>query len=194
MLEEAILATDLAMYFKNREEFFSLVDNENYEWSHDGHRSMLRSMLMTCCDIAAITKPWETQKVVAELVASEFYDQGDIEKNQLNIEPSVSLLLLHATRFGSNLNSIISLEQDMMNREKIAELPKMQLSFIDGICLPVYEAFAKLCPVQLRSLLSGVHSNRDAWTMLSNAPYELNSHCINMVNGAFSKDDDHIED
>ena len=82
----------------------------------------------------------------------------------------------------------------MMNREKIAELPKMQLSFIDGICLPVYEAFAKLCPSQLRSLLSGVHSNRDAWTILSNAPYELNSHGINKVNGAFFNDDHNIQD
>ena len=83
----------------------------------------------------------------------------------------------------------------MMNREKIAELPKMQLSFIDGICLPVYEAFAKLCPLQLRSLLSGVYSNRDAWTMLSNAPYELNSHNIHNLNGALHNDnDDIIED
>lgn len=32
----------------------------------------------------------QTQKVVAELVASEFYQQGDIEKEQLNIEPIVS--------------------------------------------------------------------------------------------------------
>ncbi|KFM80007.1 Dual 3',5'-cyclic-AMP and -GMP phosphodiesterase 11, partial [Stegodyphus mimosarum] len=52
-------------------------------------------MLMTLCDIAAITKPWEIQKVVAELVASEFFQQGDIEKEQLKIQPI-----------------------DMMNREK----------------------------------------------------------------------------
>lgn len=32
----------------------------------------------------------QTQKVVADLVASEFYQQGDIEKEQLNIEPIVS--------------------------------------------------------------------------------------------------------
>lgn len=32
----------------------------------------------------------EVQKVVAELVASEFFQQGDIEKAQLKIEPIVS--------------------------------------------------------------------------------------------------------
>lgn len=33
----------------------------------------------------------EVQKVVAELVASEFFQQGDIEKAQLKIEPIVSI-------------------------------------------------------------------------------------------------------
>lgn len=34
------------------------------------------------------------QKVVAELVASEFFQQGDIEKAQLKIEPIVSCLIV----------------------------------------------------------------------------------------------------
>lgn len=47
-------------------------------------------MMMTACDVAAITKPWEVQRKVAELVASEFFEQGDIEKEKLNITPIVS--------------------------------------------------------------------------------------------------------
>lgn len=46
--------------------------------------------MMTACDVAAITKPWEVQKKVAELVASEFFEQGDIEKEKLNLTPIVS--------------------------------------------------------------------------------------------------------
>lgn len=61
----------------------------------------------------------------------------------------------------------------MMNREKKDELPKMQMSFIDTICLPVYEAFAKLCPMEMKGLLKGVFHNRDAWTLLSTEPYQL---------------------
>ena len=45
---------------------------------------------MTACDIAAITKPWEIQQRVAVLVASEFFEQGDMERTDLNIEPMVS--------------------------------------------------------------------------------------------------------
>lgn len=48
-------------------------------------------MMMTACDVAAITKPWEIQKEVAQLVANEFFEQGDIEKTKLGEKPIVSL-------------------------------------------------------------------------------------------------------
>lgn len=77
LLEEAILATDLASYFRKRDTFFKLVNDGQLDWqSNAEHRSLLRCMLMTACDVAAITKPWPVQKVVANLVMSEFYQQG----------------------------------------------------------------------------------------------------------------------
>lgn len=44
---------------------------------------------MTACDVSAIAKPWEVQHKVAKLVADEFFDQGDLEKLQLNQQPVV---------------------------------------------------------------------------------------------------------
>lgn len=49
-------------------------------------------MLMTACDVAAITKPWAIQMRVAEMVANEFFEQGDVEREQLHFEPIVSFL------------------------------------------------------------------------------------------------------
>lgn len=46
---------------------------------------------MTVCDLAAITKPWDVEKRVAELVTMEFFEQGDIERQELNITPIVSI-------------------------------------------------------------------------------------------------------
>lgn len=46
--------------------------------------------MMTACDVAAITKPWEVQKEIAQLVASEFFEQGDLERDQLGQQPIVS--------------------------------------------------------------------------------------------------------
>lgn len=141
LLEEAILATDLANYLQKRDLFFQLVNSNQFDWKHnEEHRSLLRCMLMTACDVAAITKPWSVQKVVADLVMSEFYQQGDIERQELNIEPI-----------------------DMMNRDKMSKLPEMQIGFIDSICAPIYTAFARLFP-QLNPLLDGCLANRDLWT------------------------------
>ena len=46
--------------------------------------------MMTACDVSAICKPWEVQKSVAQLVASEFFEQGDLERQELHQEPVVS--------------------------------------------------------------------------------------------------------
>ncbi len=45
---------------------------------------------MTACDVAAVCKPWEVQQRVAHLVAAEFFEQGDLERSRLNLEPMVS--------------------------------------------------------------------------------------------------------
>ena len=98
---------------------------------------------MTSCDVAAIAKPWEVQRKVAHLVASEFFEQGDLERAQLQTEPMVRNRKYRINNIYSfrNWNPIFNpfvFFQAMMDRRKEHELPKMQVGFIDGICLPVY--------------------------------------------------------
>lgn len=78
---------------------------------------------------------------IAELVATEFFEQGDKERSELNIEPSVSAtcpivvnVLWNFARF------LFFIFQDLMNREKRDKIPSMQVSFIDAICVQLYEA------------------------------------------------------
>lgn len=59
-------------------------------WGEEEPRALLRAMSMTVCDLSAITKPWEIEKRVADLVSSEFFEQGDMERQELNITPIVS--------------------------------------------------------------------------------------------------------
>lgn len=61
-------------------------------WEDNSNKELLFSMLMTSCDISAITKPWPVQQKVATLVANEFFDQGDLERERLNVKPTVSAL------------------------------------------------------------------------------------------------------
>ena len=62
VLEDAILATDLAIYFRRRSETFAVIDDDALDWGSDAHRSLLRGMMMTGCDLSAITKPWPIQQ------------------------------------------------------------------------------------------------------------------------------------
>ncbi|XP_050665693.1 dual 3',5'-cyclic-AMP and -GMP phosphodiesterase 11-like isoform X2 [Leptidea sinapis] len=156
VLEDAILSTDLAVYFSKRKAFIEAVSSErsvsvtgasgpvSASWSSCGERrGLLRAMLMTACDLAAITKPWPVERRVAALVAGEFFRQGDLERQNLNLTPI-----------------------DIMNRDKEDQLPAMQVKFIDTICLPIYEAFAVLSPA-LQPLLDRVKSNRAHWIELN---------------------------
>ncbi|XP_031155685.1 cGMP-specific 3',5'-cyclic phosphodiesterase isoform X1 [Sander lucioperca] len=143
MIERAILATDLALYMKRRGEFFELTKNSQFVWEDENHKELLRSMLMTACDISAITKPWPVQKRIAELVATEFFEQGDKERRELNIEPS-----------------------DLMNREKRDKIPSMQVSFIDAICIQLYETLAGMSEY-CSPLLEGCQINRQQWKRLA---------------------------
>ncbi|XP_064199695.1 cGMP-specific 3',5'-cyclic phosphodiesterase isoform X1 [Anguilla rostrata] len=155
MIEKAILATDLALYMKKRGEFFDLTKNSQFVWDDDYHRDLLRSMLMTACDVSAITKPWPVQRRVAELVATEFFEQGDKERRELNIEPI-----------------------DLMNREKSDKIPSMQVSFIDAICTELYETLTNISE-SCSPLLEGCRKNRQNWNLLAEQGDKTE-----MVNGA----------
>lgn len=77
--------------FRKRGAFLSLVKPGSMaNWLSDESRSLLRAMSMTVCDLSAITKPWPIEKRVADLVSSEFFEQGDMEREELNITPIVS--------------------------------------------------------------------------------------------------------
>ncbi|XP_050425718.1 dual 3',5'-cyclic-AMP and -GMP phosphodiesterase 11-like isoform X2 [Adelges cooleyi] len=152
VLEDAILATDLAVYFRKRGTFLELVRTGMYDWTREEDRELLRAMLMTVCDLAAITKPWDIEKRVAELVTNEFFEQGDIERRNFNITPI-----------------------DIMNREKEDQLPMMQVGFIDSICLPIYQAIADLSE-KLEPLIEGVRQNKIHWLEESKQTYHPQSH------------------
>ena len=57
----------------------------------------------------------------------------------------------------------------MMDRKKRDELPKMQVGFIDFICLPLYKVLVELLP-DLNPLLEGVQQNRQNWQALHENP------------------------
>uniref|UniRef100_A0AAX7V5U9 Phosphodiesterase n=1 Tax=Astatotilapia calliptera TaxID=8154 RepID=A0AAX7V5U9_ASTCA len=102
-------------------------------------KEIVMAMMMTACDLSAITKPWEVQSKVALSVAAEFWEQGDLERTVLEQQPI-----------------------PMMDRNKSAELPKLQCGFIDFVCTFVYKEFSRFHP-QIQPMLDGILNNRKEW-------------------------------
>uniref|UniRef100_A0A4W4G7Y1 Phosphodiesterase n=1 Tax=Electrophorus electricus TaxID=8005 RepID=A0A4W4G7Y1_ELEEL len=162
LIDIAIIATDLALYFKKRTMFQKIVDlSETYEdekkWVdfmslettrkeiHNIFLFACMAMMMTACDLSAITKPWEVQSKVALSVAAEFWEQGDLERTVLQQQPI-----------------------PMMDRNKAAELPKLQCGFIDFVCTFVYKEFSRFHPAT-QPMYDGIQNNRREWKALQEA-------------------------
>ncbi|KAE8631101.1 hypothetical protein XENTR_v10001081 [Xenopus tropicalis] len=153
LMDIAIIATDLALYFKKRTMFQKIVDqSKTYEdeqkWTEylsleTTRKEIVMAMMMTACDLSAITKPWEVQSKVALLVAAEFWEQGDLERTVLQQQPI-----------------------PMMDRNKSAELPKLQCGFIDFVCTFVYKEFARFHE-EIQPMLDGLLNNRKEWKALA---------------------------
>ncbi|XP_076004556.1 dual 3',5'-cyclic-AMP and -GMP phosphodiesterase 11A [Genypterus blacodes] len=142
LLKQAILSTDLTLHFERRTNFFQCVLSGEFSWTEEGHREFIRSMLMTACDLGAVTRPWKISKQVAELVTSEFFEQGDRERSELKLTPAA-----------------------IFDRNRKDELPALQMEWIDGICKPLYQSLLKLNR-KLKPMLDEIDANRLKWEEL----------------------------
>uniref|UniRef100_A0A8D2D025 Phosphodiesterase n=1 Tax=Sciurus vulgaris TaxID=55149 RepID=A0A8D2D025_SCIVU len=153
LMDIAIIATDLALYFKKRTMFQKIVDeSKNYvdkkSWVEylsleTTRKEIVMAMMMTACDLSAITKPWEVQSKVALLVAAEFWEQGDLERTVLDQQPI-----------------------PMMDRNKADELPKLQVGFIDFVCTFVYKEFSRFHE-EILPMFDRLQNNRKEWKALA---------------------------
>ncbi|XP_023698136.1 cone cGMP-specific 3',5'-cyclic phosphodiesterase subunit alpha' isoform X2 [Paramormyrops kingsleyae] len=153
LFDVCIIATDLALYFKKRTLFQKIVDATepmtdekeaiNYVANNPVRKEVIMAMMMTGCDLSAITKPWEVQSKVALMVAAEFWEQGDLERTVLDQQPI-----------------------PMMDRNKADELPKMQCGFIDFVCTFVYKEFSRFHK-EITPMFAGLNNNRMHWKELA---------------------------
>ncbi|NXB94718.1 PDE6C phosphodiesterase, partial [Vidua chalybeata] len=137
LFEVAIIATDLALYFKKRTMFQKIVDAiEKMETEEQAikyisidptKKEVIMAMMMTGCDLSAITKPWEVQSKVGI--------------------------------FEVDTTALLS---PMMDRNKGDELPKLQVGFIDFVCTFVYKEFSRFHK-EITPMFDGLQNNRVEW-------------------------------
>ncbi|XP_033761049.1 cAMP and cAMP-inhibited cGMP 3',5'-cyclic phosphodiesterase 10A-like [Pecten maximus] len=141
IVQNCILATDLALYFPNQKLLSKQLDDGKFDLQDPATKKKTTALMMTGADLCAISKPWETQGLTVDFLYEEFYDQGDLEKSH-GIEPL-----------------------PMMDRERIQERPQQQVGFIDFICLPLYKTLHRILPGS-EPLLEGCNKSREGWSRM----------------------------
>ena len=141
------MATDLAHHFKISSKIRALAQSAQPPSSPSStldivsadseERRILQAALMTGCDLAAVTKPWSVHKEVSQLVAEEFWEQGDIEREQFHEDPP-----------------------PMMDRE--FSLALAQIDFIDHVATGVYSDLSAFSQA-MRPMYIACLENKDRW-------------------------------
>lgn len=72
-IREAILATDLASYFKVRGKLEQLKNDNLLNWKNDRHRMVCKAIMMTSCDLSGSCKPFHVAKNICDNVLSKYF-------------------------------------------------------------------------------------------------------------------------
>lgn len=121
-IKDAIMATDLGNYFRYRSKLLPLVTGFTFDWENVNHRSLLKGIMMTSCDLSGMCKPVLVAKKLTDDLYREFYHQGDVEK----------------AKYYTPLS--------MMDRDKHVNIPEDQVQFLSVVILPCVELLNALMP------------------------------------------------
>jgi len=138
LMEDAILATDLMLFFDNRAKLEEIIKNNKFNWSTPEHRKLVHRLLMTACDLCTSAKPWSVHIISVKKVYEEFYLQGDEEK-RMGLSPI-----------------------PMMDRARKHELPQSQVGFLKGIVKPCYSVLISILPV-MKPTMGIIDLNLTSW-------------------------------
>ncbi|CAH2016212.1 unnamed protein product [Acanthoscelides obtectus] len=136
LIKDMILATDLAIHYRIHSKQ-SAMALDGYNKNNAEHRYFLCSLLMTCADLSDQTKAWPESKKVATLIYTEFFTQGDMEK-EMGKEPA-----------------------NMMDREK-ASIPDHQLDFLTQCCICIFKILEMIFP-KAKVLVDALKKNILCW-------------------------------
>lgn len=67
-LEKSIMATDLELYFRDRDLLKKLIDNNEFDWNNPNHFDLGRGIIMTCSDLGGMTKPFKSSRFTTDAV------------------------------------------------------------------------------------------------------------------------------
>ncbi|XP_047530580.1 cGMP-dependent 3',5'-cyclic phosphodiesterase-like [Vanessa atalanta] len=135
ILRDYILATDLATYFKNQNEYRAV--SYDFQKGNRVHSGALQSLLMNAADLSDQLKDWGSVKKTAAAVLTEFFKQGDVEKSRGELPVSI------------------------MDREKCF-IPELEIEFLNTTCVPLFDMLGRILP-KSQPCLRIIENHMERW-------------------------------
>lgn len=139
---QMILATDMALHFKLVKNANDIMDQGPINLANESHRVMAMTMLMKVADISNVSRPFDYANKWCDVLSEEFWRQGDAENEQ-----------------GLNISSPLN---DRKNKNKA----EGQVGFYNFICIPLYQAIARIFP-ELEVNALAVKENLEKWKAIA---------------------------
>ncbi|XP_036706473.1 high affinity cGMP-specific 3',5'-cyclic phosphodiesterase 9A isoform X3 [Balaenoptera musculus] len=134
-----ILATDMARHAEIMDSFKEKM--ENFDYSNEEHMTLLKMILIKCCDISNEVRPVEVAEPWVDCLLEEYFMQSDREKSEgLPVAP-------------------------FMDRDKVTKATA-QIGFIKFVLIPMFETVTKLFPAVEGLMLQPLWESRDRYEEL----------------------------
>ncbi|XP_074204217.1 high affinity cGMP-specific 3',5'-cyclic phosphodiesterase 9A isoform X3 [Camelus bactrianus] len=134
-----ILATDMARHAEIMDSFKEKM--ENFDYSNEEHVTLLKMVLIKCCDISNEVRPAEVAEPWVDCLLEEYFMQSDREKSEgLPVAP-------------------------FMDRDKVTKATA-QIGFIKFVLIPMFETVTKLFPAVEELMLQPLWESRDRYEEL----------------------------
>lgn len=134
-----ILATDMARHAEIVDSFKEKM--ENFDYSNEEHMTLLKMILIKCCDISNEVRPMDVAEPWVDCLLEEYFMQSDREKSEgLPVAP-------------------------FMDRDKVTKATA-QIGFIKFVLIPMFETVTKLFPVVEEIMLQPLWESRDRYEEL----------------------------
>uniref|UniRef100_A0A2K5F6R0 Phosphodiesterase n=1 Tax=Aotus nancymaae TaxID=37293 RepID=A0A2K5F6R0_AOTNA len=158
-----ILATDMARHAEIMDSFKEKM--ENFDYSNEEHMTLLKMILIKCCDISNEVRPMEVAEPWVDCLLEEYFMQSDREKSEgLPVAP-------------------------FMDRDKVTKATA-QIGFIKFVLIPMFETVTKLFPMVEEIMLQPLWESRDRYEELKridDAMKELQKKTDSLTSGAAEK-------
>nr|XP_015095312.2 high affinity cGMP-specific 3',5'-cyclic phosphodiesterase 9A isoform X1 [Vicugna pacos] len=134
-----ILATDMARHAEIMDSFKEKM--ENFDYGNEEHVTLLKMVLIKCCDISNEVRPAEVAEPWVDCLLEEYFMQSDREKSEgLPVAP-------------------------FMDRDKVTKATA-QIGFIKFVLIPMFETVTKLFPAVEELMLQPLWESRDRYEEL----------------------------